>query len=332
MEIIPGIHLVNIPLPGFALHHINVYLVRGDTGWMLVDCGWNTPEAFNALQNALKELHIGFENISQVVITHIHPDHYGMSGRIKELSGCKVAMHQTEAKLIESRYIWMEKLLGDIGDFLTQNGVPPEEVTPLKNASLPVLKFIVNTLPDIVLKGGETIAVGKFNFQVLRTPGHSPGHICLYEPAHKALLAGDHILTTTTPNVSLHPQSRGNPLADFLQSLQTIDQLDVALVLPGHDNVFRNVHERVQELITHHNRRTEEVINLVGKKAQTAYDIAPRISWVTSVAAWQDLPAIDRRFAVLETLAHLEFLYHQGRMEKISKNGRILYQCVKNKT
>ncbi len=330
MEIVPGIHQVAIPLSGFALQRINVYLIQGNDGWLLVDCGWNTPEAFAALESALQDLRIGFKDIKQTVITHIHPDHYGMAGRLKELSGCAVAMHRTEANLLQSRYVWMEKLLGDIGDFLAQNGVPPEDAGPLRNASLPVLKFVTNAVPDIMLDGGDTIAAGKFNFKVVCTPGHSPGHICLYEPSYKILLAGDHVLPVTTPHVGFHPQQQGNPLADFLRSLQAIDKLDVALVLPGHEHIFYNFHARVQELIAHHDRRGEEVLRLVSGKAKTAYDISPQISWVTSAASWQNLPAIDRRLAVQETLAHLEYLCHEGRLQKKSQNGQILYEQAVN--
>lgn len=330
MEVIPGIHQVMIPLAGFALQRINVYLIQGNDGWLLVDCGWNTPEAFAALEGALQELRISFRDISQIVVTHIHPDHYGMAGRLKKLSGCKLAMHRTEATLIQSRYVWMDKLLGDIGDFLTQNGVPPEETAILKNASLPVLNFVVNASPDIILDGGEIIPAGKFSFKVLCTPGHSPGHICLYEPSHKILLAGDHVLPATTPHVGFHPQQQGNPLADFLRSLQAIEKLDVAVVLPGHEQVFHNFHTRVKELITHHERRGEEVLRLVSGKAKTAYDISPQISWGTSNASWQSLPAIDRRLAVMEALAHLEYLCHQGKLRKNSENGRTLYQQALN--
>lgn len=326
IEVVPGIFQAKIPLPGFALQYINVYLVRGNGGWLLVDCGWNTPEAFTALEESFRELHISFRDISQIVVTHIHPDHYGLAGRLQKLSGCRLAMHRTEAALIQSRYIWMDKLLGDIGEFLTQNGAPPEETAILKSASLPVLDFVANALPDIILDGGEIISAGKFKFEVMCTPGHSPAHICLYEPSLKLLLAGDHILPVTTPHVGFHPQQQGNPLADYLHSLQTIDQLDVALVLPGHEQIFSNFHSRIKELLVHHKRRGDEVLQLVSTKAKTAYGISPQISWVTSNASWQNLPALDRRLAVMEALAHLEYLRHQGKLQKHSENGITFYQ------
>ncbi|MDZ4246524.1 MAG: MBL fold metallo-hydrolase, partial [Dehalococcoidia bacterium] len=180
MEIIPGIHQINIPLPNNALQRINAYLVRGHDGWTLVDCGWNTPEAFEAHKAALDELKIGFRDIRHIIVTHFHPDHFGLVGRLKELCGCTFTMHAIEAGLIESRYINIESLLDDIAIFLMQNGVPREEAEILKNASVPVLGFVTPAFPDTLVHGGETINTGEFNFQVLWTPGHSPGHICLY--------------------------------------------------------------------------------------------------------------------------------------------------------
>ncbi len=326
MEIVPGIHRIVLPLPGFALQRINVYLVRADDGWLLVDCGWNAPEPVRVLNEALRELNIAFQDIRRIVVTHIHPDHFGMVGKLTEQCGCSYSISEIEADLIETRYIDMERLLDTVGDYLRQNGVPEEEVSPLKRASLPVHRFVVPAMPGVRLKGGEAIEAGKFHFQVLRTPGHSPGHICLYDPASKVLIAGDQVLYRQTPNVSLHAQQRGNPLNDFLGSLRMLDRLEVSLVLPGHDEISRDLHGRVRELLEHHDRRNEEILRILDTEAKTAYDIAPRISWVTSIASWQKLPSLDKRFAVLETLAHLEYLTALGEVHKLSFNGKTLYE------
>ncbi|MDP2719014.1 MAG: MBL fold metallo-hydrolase [Dehalococcoidia bacterium] len=330
MEIIPGIHQINIPLPNNALQRINAYLVRGHDGWTLVDCGWNTPEAFEAHKAALDELKIGFRDIRHIIVTHFHPDHFGLVGRLKELCGCTFTMHAIEAGLIESRYINIESLLDDIAIFLMQNGVPREEAEILKNASVPVLGFVTPAFPDTLVHGGETINTGEFNFQVLWTPGHSPGHICLYEKEHKLFIAGDHILPSLTPNISLHAQQRGNPLADFLDSLRALDKLEVDIVLPGHDDVFQGFHKRIGELIVHHDRRNVEILGIGRSTPKTAYEMAPMISWVNAKRSWQDLPPLDRRLAVLETLSHLEFLYSLGKIEKFQQDGQTYFLNPRN--
>ncbi len=326
MEVAPGIFQVILPLPGFALKAINAYLIRGDDGWLLVDCGWNTFPVFDALQSTLAELNISFKDIRQIVVTHIHPDHFGMVGRLVELCGCSYAISETEARLIEPRYVHMDNLLVDLGNFLGKHGVPADEVAALKTASMPVLRFVAPALPETLLKGGEVIEAGKYRFKVLFTPGHSPGHICLYDSNSGVLLAGDQVLWRQTPNVSLHAQQQGNPLLDFLESLRLLDTLDVSLVLPGHDETSRDLHGRVRELLEHHARRNEEVLQILNREAMTAYEVAPKIGWVTSAAAWQKMPSLDKRFALHETLAHLEYLTSLSMVHKIAANGKIIFQ------
>lgn len=117
-------------------------------------------------------------------------------------------------------------------------------------------------------------------------------------------------------------------MKDFLQSLHTLDQLDVSLVLAGHDDIFSDLHGRVKELIAHHDHRNEEVLGILDGQGKTAYDVAPRISWVTDAASWRNLSSLDKRFAVLETLAHLEYLHSLGKAQKTSTNGKVLFKRV----
>ncbi|MBI4333663.1 MAG: MBL fold metallo-hydrolase [Chloroflexi bacterium] len=326
MQVIPGIHHIAIALPGFALRGINVYLVRRDDGWLLIDCGWNTPEAAAGLKKGLQELNVAYGDIRQIIVTHIHPDHFGMVGRLKELSGCSFAMYEDEAKLIDSRYVHLHKLLVDIENFLVRNGAPPEEAASLRNASLPVLKHVVPVQPDIFLHDGDTVRAGSFDFKVLWTPGHSPGHICLYEASHGLLLAGDQVLSHLTPNISLHAQQAGNPLKDYLESLLSLDQLDISRVLPGHGVIFSDFHKRIEELVLHHDQRNEEILGVLDGEPRTGYEIAPRIKWATGGASFQQLPPLDRRLAVLETLSHLEYVCSMGLAQKISADGKTMFK------
>ncbi|HJX70288.1 MAG TPA: MBL fold metallo-hydrolase [Dehalococcoidia bacterium] len=331
MEVIPGIHQLRLPVPtpNSQLTDINVYLIRGEDGWLLVDTGWNTTRAFNTLEKQLKEIGIGFENISQILITHLHVDHYGLSGRLKELSKAKVSLHRVEEALIDSRYINMDNLLAEIARWLRLHGVPEEELPHLQKASLGARKFALPTPADITLKGGEKIPIGSFNFEVLWTPGHSPGHICLYEPARRLLLSGDHILPTIFPNVGLHPQSGDNPLGDYLHSLKAIEQLEVELVLPAHEHVFTNLRQRIQELYRHQEERREAILEVLQEGAKTAYEISLRIPWLINGVwvSFKELLPLDKRLAVMSTLAHLEPLRAEGKAEKTLREGIAFYNA-----
>jgi len=234
IEVTPGIYRMPLPLPVPTLSHVNTYLVKGDEGCLLIDTGWNTDESFDSLKEQLAELGIEGREISQIVVTHAHPDHYGLAGKIKSLFGASLLFHHLEKDFIETRYVNMEELIQELGQWLQRNGVPPAKLAELQEASLPMLKFVAPAMPDVTLYGGETIITGEFSFKVMPTPGHTAGHICLYEPDKKVLLSGDHILPTITPHVGLHPQSSPNPLGDYLDSLERLKNLEVNFVLPGH--------------------------------------------------------------------------------------------------
>ncbi len=329
-EVIPGIHQLQLPLPISSLKYVNIYLIQGDNGYLLVDTGWNTEEAFNSLKGQLAVSGIALEDISQIVVTHIHPDHYGLTGRLKQLSQAKIFFHYLEENLIEARYIHMEGLLEQLEHWLHTNGVITDELPDIQTASVGMERFVAPTLPDTVLCGGETISTGLFSFQVIWTPGHSPGHICLYEPARKILLAGDHLLPDITPNVGLHPQSSGNPLGDYLNSINTVKELNVNLVLPGHGNPFNDMQLRVEELIQHHQRRNSEILQTINAEQKTAYQISTEVTWMsgTSGASWQKLTPLDKRFAILETLAHLESMRADGKVSKLFKDDATYYQST----
>ena len=329
MEIVPGIHQLKlpIPVPSAQLTDVNAYLIEGEQGCILVDTGWNTRQTFAALEKQLTEIGVGFEDISQIIITHFHPDHYGLAGKLKELSGAKIALHQVERDFIRSRYISMDSLLAETADLLRLHGVPDEELPRLQKASLEVVKYVSPISPEISLHGGERIPHGSFNFEVVWTPGHSPGHVCLYEPEQKVLLSGDHLLPTIFPNVGLHPQSGENPLGDYLHSLQVVEQLEVDLVLPAHEHVFTGLKQRIKELYRHHEERKAAIISVLREGAKTAYEVSFRIPWIINgvTMSFEELPALDKRLAVMSALAHLKPLCDEGQVERSSRDGTVVY-------
>ena len=326
-EIIPGIHWFQMPLPmeESTLGHVNTYLIRGDNGYLLVDSGWNTEESFRNLEKQLHEIGADIREISRILVTHIHPDHYGGAGRIKRFSGSEILLHEIEKGFIEPRYVTMDELLGQTDHWLGINGVPADTIAGLRDATIGLVQFIAPVFPDVTLHGGEIIATGTFTFKVIWTPGHSSGHICLYEPDKKILISGDHILPTITPNISRHPQSIGNPLGDYIDSLNDMKKLDVSLVLPGHEQPFSQFQSRVEEIIRHHEQRTGEIMKAVKGEPKTAYRIALEVIWGDG-ASWQDLPGFHKRMAIFETLAHLELMVAKGQIEKLSDDGIISYR------
>jgi glyoxylase-like metal-dependent hydrolase (beta-lactamase superfamily II) len=327
-EVTPGIHWLQLPTllaSSESSVHVNSYLIQGDNGLILVDTGWNTDESFKSLRDQMAEIGADIKDISRIIITHVHPDHYSQAGRLKRLSGATVTVHEIEKRFIELRYVNMKKSAEATARWLVANGVTTEELKSYQNATAGIDQFIAPTRPDILLHGGETITTGPFTFQVIWTPGHSAGHICLYEPEKKVLIAGDHILPTITPNVGRQPDTTENTLADYINSLESIKHLDVKLILPGHEEPFNVFRPRIEELIKHHEARNLEVLAALSNGPRTASQVARNITWgITS--DWQDIPSFHQRLAISETLAHLEYLTVNGQLEKSARDSVIYYR------
>ncbi len=326
-EVLPGIWRLPLPLRGNPLGHVNTYLVRSDDGYLLVDCGWDTADTLKMLEQHLRVLDVRFNDIRHLVVTHIHPDHYGLAGRLREISNADLKFHRLERLYIESRYADADGLLEEMREWLRLHGTPQSELDQLNRGSMKIMERVQLAFPDETLEDGEEIACGRFSFRVLWTPGHSAGHICLFDPLHKVLLSGDHVLPRISPSISLHSQSAGNPLADYLDSLRLVAELQAELVLPGHGDPFTGLAERTAELLAHHQARLAEILELLERdrpRAQTAYELTRRMRWAGQ-RTWDDLGDFEQRLAVTEAIAHLEVLHARGHVLKRFSRGTVSY-------
>lgn len=317
-----------IPLPGSPLGTVNAYLV--DTGGLrLVDCGWNTPEAYDALVQQLGSLGAGIGDIAEIVVTHIHPDHFGLAARLAEESGALVTMHRLEALYLGARYEHTHRLVEEMNAWLRINGVRPPELEEMAGASLQMLRWVGTRHPDVLVEGGEVLDWGTHRFEVVWTPGHSAGLICLHDHAARLLMSSDHVLRRISPHVGLHAQSFGNPLGDYLSSLQLVRALSIHTVLPGHGEPFDDLAGRVDELRDHHQARLSAILTMMDDDEVNAYALASRLSWRGSEDGWERLAPFQRRMALTETIAHLEYLYGSGRVTKQFRGGVIFYRKQK---
>lgn len=322
-EVVPGIYQLKVPIPDNPLGYLLAYLIRRGDGYLLVDCGWDAPEAFDALAAQLGRLGADFSEIRAIFITHFHPDHYGLAGRVKALSGARLYLHEREAGLIRSRAQAPEAFAAELQAWLRRHGVPEAELGRLGDGTM-ARPFARPALPDAVLQGGEEVVANGRRFRVVYTPGHSPGHVCLYSAADGLLIAGDHVLPTITPNVSLHPDGAENPLGEYLESLQRVAELEVRLVLPAHEHAFTDLRRRVREIIEHHEARNREILAALRPGPLTAYEVAGRIRW--NIGPWETFSAWARRMALMETLAHLRYLESTGRVRSVA-DGTVRWQA-----
>jgi glyoxylase-like metal-dependent hydrolase (beta-lactamase superfamily II) len=333
VKITKGIYRVRIPLSdgrGLKLEGMNSYLIEGSSGWLMIDTGWFQPAAYETWEASLQELNMDFTDIRTIVLTHSHPDHCGMAGKIRQRAPkIELICHRWEADLIESRYIKFSGPREDIAFLLEKHGVPEADLQPLGSASMPILKMVAITLPDHVLYGGEIISTGVFNLEVIWTPGHSPGHICLYEPQNQLLFCGDHILPNITPNVGYHVLSGDNPLGDYLSSLHKLAHLSVDRAHPGHENSFSDLRGRIKSILEHHIQREAEIKNLIDHQVSNSYEISRRLTWSLNLP-WEQFDPLQKRFAITETIAHLEHMRWEGKICKTLKNNHIRYGPLKD--
>lgn len=321
-----GVNKIRVPLTGSPLGWVNAYILRLDDGFVMVDCGWDLPDALEAIRKGLDGLGIRLEDLRTLVVTHNHPDHYGLAGRLVKLASCGLLMHHLDAVHIESRYVDMGTLEAEMESWLRIHGAPAGDLMSMVKGSEGILKLINVAKPDIEVSGGEKIAAGNTEWEIIWTPGHSVGHICLYDRASKAFLSGDHILNPISPSVGLHAQSMGNPLSDYLSSLEAIRELEVETVLPAHGDEFRGFRERIDELMEHHEERLDEICSILQRAgSSTAYETASGMTWNLEgdFANW---PPFMRRLATTEALAHIELLVSRGTLRRsIAEGGIVRY-------
>ena len=305
-----GVLRLRVPVPFGRLGDVNVYLLQDDAGWMVVDTGLNTPAAQAVWRTGLSIAGVAFADLRRIVLTHSHPDHLGLAGwlqrRVAEAGGAApVLLTQREQEL--ARY-WSAAASSDepLTQLFRRCGVPEamldsvaDDLHWLRQATLP-------HPPDVrTLRFGEPLQVGDRRFDVLHTPGHSDGHAVLYDSADRLLLVGDHVLLHITPTISRWPSTASDPLGRYLRSLRAMEALAVRRALPGHGDRIDDWNGRLRTLRTHHAERLAYMVQAVGAEA-TVFDVARRVF---------DLEALDMseaRFAIAETLAHLDYLVAEG--------------------
>jgi glyoxylase-like metal-dependent hydrolase (beta-lactamase superfamily II) len=318
--IAPGIHEIRLPVP-WEEEIVNCFLFSEGAQVDLLDCGIQSDASVATVLAAIRELGGPEARLRRLVITHIHPDHFGAAGALKDATGVELFMHRLEVPMVHPRYLELEQLIAEVGQNLRLNGVPEPDVSSLQNASRAMREFVRPGEPDVQLDGAETLELGGRRLRVEWTPGHSPGHICLFDLDERLLFAGDQLLPDISTNIALHPQSTPNPLGEFLESLDRLLALQPALVLPSHGRPFPDAAGRVARLHAHHERRLNQIEAILGEEPLSGWEVAIRI-WGERKNIW------DKRMALQEGLAHLQLLAVQHRVEKLADVSGVRWRKV----
>jgi glyoxylase-like metal-dependent hydrolase (beta-lactamase superfamily II) len=323
-EVAPGVVEVFLPLPSKPTI-INVYLIDcGDGSWALVDTGVALPASRDAFAGALRELGIAPAAVTHLLATHHHPDHFGASGAYRSEVDGTVHIHPAELERIEYT------LSAGSEDMLAHSrrhgmSIPAAVSDAPKPMQVWAGTFQPTTDVQHLLSDGEILEIGRRRLRVVWTPGHTPGHCCFLDLTDRVLFVGDHLLPRITPHVGVYATGPQNPLADFVASQEKVAALDVALVCPAHGAVFSDHRHRAQQLIAHHDVRAREMWNILQGGPATAYAVArSAFRWVFE----SDADRFQAGAAVMETIAHLEFLRGRGAVRREDVDGVLEYRSV----
>jgi len=303
-EILPGLFRIEVPLLGNPLKFLNSYVIKAEDRNLIIDTGFNSKECHHAMLAGLDELGVDLEK-TDFFITHFHVDHLGLVSRL----------HKKEAIIYFNRPD--AELIADggrqeaVAEYAFRNGFP-EDLVRQAVASHPARKYHPRMIFEFsFLKDGDRLEVGDYFFKCIETPGHSMGHICLYEEEKKLFISGDHILSEITPTIQCWTDD-WSPLDSYLASLDKVSDLEVDLVLPGHRKYIRNFTERLEQLKRHHRDRADEVLLILQHGSKNAFQVASRMTWDFDCESWELFPVVQKWFATGEAIAHLKYLEQIG--------------------
>lgn len=305
-----GVWSIPVPIIGNPLRYVLTYLIEHDAGFVMVDPGWNHRDSWAALTGGMAECEIPMSAVTGIVLTHMHPDHHGQSGKVRDASGAWVAMHPAEDAFLElqgKRGIMREGM----AMYLRWCGAPASHLEELVASRQENGDMSPMVRADRLIEHGDLIDAPGLRLRAVWTPGHTPGHLCYHDETRDLLLTGDHILPRITPNVSSYDMV-SNPLDDYLASLDKLRGIQPGEVLPAHEYRFTDLDSRLDDLAVHHQERLEETASLLAAAGETglpAWQVAVGVTWSRP---WADLVSFQRQAAIGEVLSHLRHLQARG--------------------
>ena len=312
-----GIHLIPAPLPFKSPPWVNTYAIEADDGLLLVDCGTDWEPGRSALAKGFAELGLDESAVHTLVVSHLHPDHVGMSARLVRELGCRFVMHERAAELVD-RYNDTPGYAKRLAGIAHTHGVPDEIVAAATNAKRPDYMPLIDS-PDHLVRDGDGISLGGGrSLIVVHTPGHEPAHICLRDSRTGVFFSGDHVLPRISP-VIMYDLDIGDPLGDYLESLHRLISMGIGRTYPAHGTLIDQGDERARQILLHHDRRLRDMVDLVKESDSTAWNVMTQ-------SFRPNLDPVSARLAFLETVSHLEHLRGEGRVRAEDWDGTTIYR------
>ena len=309
-EVAKNIYRIPVKLPDSPLKELNSYLIKDSARSLLIDTGFHLDVCREALLAGFDALGEDPRTVD-IFLTHMHSDHSGLAADIIG-NGMRILISETDNSLLNTTDKVEKGYLDEIAKNFRDAGMPAFIIENMRTIN-PAIAFSnpLDSSQYVSVRNGETIRAGGYELRCISTPGHSPGHMCLWDESSGLMFTGDHILFDITPNITAWPFVRDS-LGSYLDSLTAISKYPVRKALPGHRS-SGDFHIRIEQLLAHHQIRLAEVERLIREApGSTAYEISGRMRWKIRVNSWEEFPPPQKIFAVGECMSHLDYLELRG--------------------
>ena len=323
-EVAANIYRIPVALPNNPLKSLNSYLIKDPDQSLLVDTGFRMEECRADLQAGLAELNVEAGDLD-IFITHLHADHTGLAPDLIG-GGRKMMIGAVDRGWLVSGNASALKWGGNIDKYL-KSGMSFESIG--ETPSFSPMKHLAPKASSayIGLEEGHVLSVGGYNLRCVQTPGHTPGHMCLWDESRQLMFTGDHVLFDITPNITVWGNN-GDSLGSYLNSLEDVKRYPVKTALPGH-RASGDFAARIEALLAHHERRLAGILDIIGNEpGLSGAEIAKRMKWRIRAASWDEFPDTQKIFAVGEVMSHLDYLQIRDRIRSENKNGVYLYYLL----
>jgi glyoxylase-like metal-dependent hydrolase (beta-lactamase superfamily II) len=320
-----GIHRIPLPLPMDGLRAVNVFTIETEEGLTLVDGGWAVEESRKQLDAALASIGHAVSDITRLLVTHVHRDHYTQAVAVRREVGAHVSLGVGERATLDLIRAWDRD--DDPAVAMIRRAGAERVARAWQQAAAdgdhpdPSLW----DYPDTWLEGDHRLTVGTRTIDAVATPGHTRGHFVFADLDAGLLFAGDHVLPTITPSIGFEPAHAAQPLGDFLASLAKVRAMPDLRLLPAHGAVTSSTHARVDELVAYHEERLRLCLAAVRAGRRTSYEVAGDLPWTRHGRRLDELDVFNSALAAMETMAHLDLLAAQGRVGRTDHDGVLVY-------
>jgi glyoxylase-like metal-dependent hydrolase (beta-lactamase superfamily II) len=319
------LHAIELPTP-FPVGPVTVYLADAPGEPLtLIDTGPRTDATRAALDAGLERLGHAVPDLERIVVTHAHADHFGLAADLVAESQAEVLSHAWNVAALGDYAGDRERRVAFYAALLQRAAVPAEIMIAIGQATGSVHRHARPVAVDITLQEGDTLQLASCGWQVLHTPGHSAGLICLYEPVSRTLLSSDHLLADISSNPVVEPtppgeRERPRSLALYRQSLERVATMGIHVALPSHGPVIHDVAGLVRQRLDFHQRRMDRVVEALRQGARTTWDVTQ--------ALFPNLSPLDTFLAISEAIGHLELLELEGSITSSSEGDVVVWRLA----